>query len=91
MEVGESESISRLRVDARIWLDTSDGQTRHILFLSIDKVDKKLLFEIWERIQNPNAMTIRSNWLLIQRVTIDYTNENTVTNAPLLFPITLIR
>lgn len=88
MEVGESESINRLRVDARIWLDTSDGQTKHILLLSIDKAGKNLLFERWERIQNPNAMTTRSNWLLIQRVTVDCANENTVTNVPLLLPVT---
>lgn len=88
--------MNRLRTDARIRLETSDGWTRLVLLLSIDKDHQKLIFERWERrVQDPNAMTTRSNRLFIQsrcvqRVTVDFANGNVVTNAPLILPIKLM-
>lgn len=48
IETGVSESLSKLREDARWWFNNSDGDVRIVLILSIKKRGRTVLLEKWQ-------------------------------------------
>jgi hypothetical protein len=50
IEVGVSESRAELRRDAAFWITNSDGRTRIVIVLSINRRDWQILVERWEEV-----------------------------------------
>ena len=48
IESGLSESLQRLRYDARWWLENSDGKVKIVVIILIKLADKRLQVEKWE-------------------------------------------
>ncbi len=57
LEVGVSESLAMLRRDAAFWITNSDGRTRIVIVLSVNRRDRQILVERWEEVPR-----IRPNW-----------------------------
>ncbi|CAK9219386.1 unnamed protein product [Sphagnum troendelagicum] len=57
IEAGVSESLAMLRTDAAFWITNSDGRTRIVIVLSVNRRDRQILVERWE--EDPR---IRPNW-----------------------------
>jgi hypothetical protein len=57
VEVGVLESLAMLRRDAAFWITNSDGRTRIVILLSINRRDRQILVERWEEVPR-----IRPNW-----------------------------
>jgi hypothetical protein len=59
IEVGVSESLAMLRRDAAFWITNSDGKTRIVILLSIDRRDRHILVERWKDVPRtrPNRST----------------------------------
>jgi hypothetical protein len=59
IEVGVSESLAMLRRDAAFWITNSDGKTRIVILLSIDRRDRQILVERWKEVPRtrPNRST----------------------------------
>src|SRR5271170_6755380 len=89
LESGWSESLTRLRRDAHIWLEKSRGDVKIVLLLSIGRTARTMIIEEWENRPVPaNRPATRSNTTQIptkiQAITIDSTsNPPTVDEAPL--------
>lgn len=86
IEVGDSEHLAQLRLDARRWLETTpNGEVKLVLVISIDnKHARTLQFERWCHYRPP-ARNAGKN----QELTYDHTTQQ-VTGAPLLLPIDLL-
>ena len=87
LESGWSESLTRLRRDARIWLENSGGDVKIVLLFSIGRTARTMMIEKWENRPVPtNRPATRSSTTQtptqIQAITID-SNSNTVNGAPL--------
>jgi hypothetical protein len=86
LEVGGSESLLKLRNDARWWLSNSRGQVNIVLIFHINQGTKTMLIEKWETIPATGGPVTRSNQpptqipTQIQAITID---QNNITGAPL--------
>jgi hypothetical protein len=93
-ESGWSESLTKLRQDARIWLEKSGGDIKIVLLFSIGRTARTMIIEKWENRPVPanrpatrsvtraaaNAQTATK----IQAITIDSnSNSTTVNGAPL--------
>ena len=89
-ESGWSESLTRLRRDAHIWLEDSGGDVKIVLLLSVGRTPRTMIIEKWENCPVPaNRPATRSMTRAaaqtptqIQAITID-SNSNTVNGAPL--------
>ena len=53
-ECGLSESLERLRVDARWWLENSDRQVGTTIVVAISKEARSIHVEKWELVDMPN-------------------------------------
>jgi len=92
IESGWSESLKRLRRDARIWLEESRGDVKIVLLISIGRRARAgtMTIEKWENGPAPsNRPSTRSNMTqvptLIQTITIDSnSNPTAVHGAPLI-------
>src|SRR2546429_6398611 len=83
IESGWSESLTKLREDARRWLENSRGAINIVLLISIGRRARTMIIEKWEnRPVPPNRPPTRANTTQIQAITID-SNSNTVNGAPL--------
>lgn len=47
IEVGVSESLLLLRTDASYWLTQSNGQTKIVLLISVNRRTKEIVMEVW--------------------------------------------
>ena len=47
IESGKSESLLRLRVDARWWIQNSNGQVNIVIIIHVNPADKKIQIEKW--------------------------------------------
>jgi hypothetical protein len=99
VEVGASESLNPLRLDARLWLSNTNDLTRLILLIKIDKDAKTLTFERWERVHQPSqqpGMRSRSQTEIVpgrvKQVVVNFSNPSNITvrGTPMLLPIQLI-
>src|SRR5271155_2906119 len=86
IESGWSESLTKLREDARRWLENSRGEVKIVLLISIGRRARTMIIEKWENRPVPaNRPRTRSNTTQtptqIQAITID-SNSNTA-SAPL--------
>ena len=59
IEVGYSEPLPQLHMDARWWLEASNGQTRMVIIISVSKNPNTHL-EAWTMQPNPNSLTRQS-------------------------------
>jgi hypothetical protein len=50
IEVDVSESLATLRTDAAFWITNSDGRTRIVIVLSMNRRDQRILVERWEEV-----------------------------------------
>jgi hypothetical protein len=87
IESGWSESLTKLRRDAHIWLENSGGDVKIVLLISIGRRARKIIIEKWENRPVPaNRPVTRSNTTQIatrtQAITINST-PNSVNGAPL--------
>ena len=89
LESGWSESLTKLRQDAHIWLEDSGGDVKIVLLFSIGRTARTMIIEKWEIPPVPaNGPATRSATrrvvtpTQIQAITID-SNSNTVNGAPL--------
>src|SRR5271156_1958616 len=87
LESGWSESLTRLRRDARIWLEESKGDVKIVLLFSISRTARTMIIEKWENrpvpANRPATRSVASQTpTQIQAITID-SNSNTVNGAPL--------
>ena len=87
IESGWSESLTRLRQDARGWLENSRGKVKIVLLISIGRRARTIIIEKWEnRPVSANRAATRSNTTQtptqIQVITIN-SDSNTVNGAPL--------
>jgi hypothetical protein len=88
IESGWSESLTKLREDARRWLVNSRGDVKIVLLISIGRRARTMIIEKWENgPAPPTRPSTRSNTTqvptLIQAITID-SNSNAVHGAPLI-------
>lgn len=99
VEVGASESLNPLRLDARLWLSNTNDLTRLVLLIKIDKDAKTLIFERWERVHQPSQQPgTRTRSLTeivpgrVEEVVVNFSNPSNITvrGAPMLLPIHLI-
>ena len=97
IESGWSESLTRLKIDARRWLENSGGKVKIVLLISIGRRARTMIIEKWENSPVPaNRPLTRSNTTQIptqiQVITID-SNTNVVNGAPLTleFPKIFLR
>jgi hypothetical protein len=89
LESGWSESLTRLRQDAHIWLENRGGDVKIVLLFSISRTARTMIIEKWENHPVPaNRPATRSMTRAtttptqIQAITID-SNSNTVNGASL--------
>jgi hypothetical protein len=86
LEIGVSESLRRLRNDARWWLTNSAGRVRVALIFHVNRETKTILIERWETTPATGGPATRSNLppaqipTCMQAITID---QNNVTGTPL--------
>lgn len=90
IESGVSESVPRMRVDARLWLVGSGGEVKVVLVTAINVDAKTIILERWENRPTPVARpSTRSNLseqpTLGRRIQIDLSSD-TVTGSPLKIP-----
>ncbi|WEW55913.1 hypothetical protein PRK78_001348 [Emydomyces testavorans] len=89
LEVGASESLRKLRNDARWWLSNSGGNVNIVLIFHINRGTKSMLIEKWETRPATGGPATRSNRppaqipTQIQAITID---QNNITGTPLTLP-----
>lgn len=43
-----TEPLSQLKVDARLWLECTDGRTRLVLLIKLDVVNKRTQLRKWK-------------------------------------------
>ena len=60
IEVGYSEPLSQLHLDAKWWLVASNGQTRMVIIILVSTNPNSLHIEVWEMHANPNRRSPRS-------------------------------
>ena len=95
LESGWSESLTRLRQDAHIWLENRGGDVKIVLLFSISRTARTMIIEKWENHPVPANPPVPANRpatrsmtratttpTQIQAITID-SNSNTVNGAPL--------
>ena len=88
LESGWSESLTKLRQDARDWLDFSGGEVKIVLLFSIHRTPKRIIIEKWENRPVPvnrpvtRSITRTQTPTQIQAITIN-SNPNNVNGAPL--------
>jgi hypothetical protein len=91
LESGWSESLTRLRRDARLWLEESRGDVKIVLLFSIGRTARTMIIEKWENHPVPanrpatrpiTRATTPQTPTQIQAITID-SNSNTTNGAPL--------
>jgi len=74
IEVGVSESVAMLLRDAAFWITNSDGRTRIVIVLSVNRRDRRILVERWEEVprRRPNVSTANYSRIpgLIQSLTL---------------------
>ena len=85
LESGWSESLTKLRRDAHIWLERSRGDVKIVLLFSISRTARTIIIEKWENgpvpANRPATRSITTQTpTQIQAITID---SNNVTGAPL--------
>jgi hypothetical protein len=80
IEAGVSESLPKLRADARWWLSNSRGQVNIVLVMVVKEGPREIQIERWESRPSPIPTPI-------QIITID---SNNVTGAPLTLDFHLI-
>ncbi|CAK9868046.1 unnamed protein product [Sphagnum jensenii] len=68
IEVGVSESRAKLRRDAAFWITNSDGRTRVVIVLRVNRIHRRILVERWEELPRirPNRST--GNYTRIPRL-----------------------
>jgi len=75
IEVGVSESLAMLRRDAAFWITNSDGRTRIVIVLSVNRRDWRILVERWEEVprRRPNGSTANYSRIpgLMQSLTLN--------------------
>src|SRR5271155_1216219 len=90
LESGWSESLTRLRRDAHIWLENSGGDVKIVLLFSISRTARTMIIEKWENrpvpanrpVTRSMTRTAAQTPTQIQAITIN-SNSNTVNGAPL--------
>jgi len=87
IEAGVSESLAMLRTDAAFWITNSDGRTRIVIVLSVNRRDRQILVERWE--EDPRIRPNRStaNYSRIPRLIQSLTLNAGVTYVGLSFEI----
>ncbi|KAG0619899.1 hypothetical protein M758_4G173700 [Ceratodon purpureus] len=96
-EVGVSETLTQLRLDARFWLESSplERPTRLVIIASINKAAGTIIMERWEMApqalqarpdNNPNARQVVPN--CVQILTLE--REKLYDGPPLSIPATLV-
>lgn len=87
IEVGVPESLAMLRSDAAFWITNSDGRTRIVIVLSVNRRDRRILVERWE--EDPRIRPNRStaNYSRIPRLMQSLTLNAGVTYVGLPFEI----
>ncbi|OKL59124.1 hypothetical protein UA08_05586 [Talaromyces atroroseus] len=53
VEVGYSEDLRKLRLDARWWIENSGGDVRTVIVISVEQDKKEITFEKWGYDQGP--------------------------------------
>jgi hypothetical protein len=75
VEIGVSESLAMLRRDAAFWITNSDGRTRIVIVLSVNRRDWRILVERWEEVprRRPNGSTANYSRIpgLMQSLTLN--------------------
>jgi hypothetical protein len=69
IEAGVSESLTRLRYDARWWFENSEGAVRTVILLSIKRRQRTILLEKWQ-LSPPGQSVTTQQALRIQQMTI---------------------
>ena len=59
-ECGVSESLERLKVDARWWLENSKEEVGTVILVTTSKEARRVHVEIWELVDMPNPDTTRA-------------------------------
>jgi hypothetical protein len=87
IEAGVLESLAMLRRDAAFWITNSDGRTRIMIVLSVNRRDRQILIERWEEVPRirPNRST--ANYSRIPRLIQSLTLNANVTYVGLPFEI----
>ena len=69
IETGVSESLTRLRHDARWWFENCEGAVRTVILLSIKRIQKTILLEKWQ-LSPPGQSVTPQQALRIQQMAI---------------------
>jgi hypothetical protein len=88
VEAGMSESMLRLRSDARWWLEHSNRKVNIVLLIWIQPTRRRIKIEKWEPGRVPttrsSARLNPSNAHPVQTAELDIDAQNTITGAPLV-------
>ncbi|RFU24231.1 hypothetical protein B7463_g12109, partial [Scytalidium lignicola] len=90
IEAGYSESINRLRTDARWWISLSKHAVRIVLLIKVNPNRRRVTIEKWIPDPNPNPRVTRNRGpypaALVATIAINQSNANasTITGGPLI-------
>ncbi|KAF8540403.1 hypothetical protein BDD12DRAFT_833386 [Trichophaea hybrida] len=93
IEVGHSEPLSQLRIDARWWLEASNGLTRMAIIIMVTRNPDNLHLEVWRLQPNTNQRTCHSPNnapAIINSLDINAAGTVTPPNANLTIPYTVM-
>ncbi|KAL7275441.1 hypothetical protein RUND412_001613 [Rhizina undulata] len=65
IEVGYSETLPQLQMNAKWWLINSQGLTRMVILINVTAHPNSLHFEVWKLQENPNRRITRQSSLAI--------------------------
>ena len=91
IEVGYSEPLSRLRMDARWWLEASNSLTRMVIIILVSTNPNNLHLEVWTMPANPNRRsTPASIPAMSDAIDIDAASTVTPPNGSLRIPYAVL-
>ena len=77
LESGWSESLTRLRQDAHIWLENSGGDVKIVLLFSIGRTARTMIIEKWENRPVPANPPVPTNRPATRSTTRNNSDTNT--------------
>lgn len=60
IECGLSESLKRLKVDAKWWLENSEGAVGTVILITVSREERSVCLEKWELAHTPNPRATRA-------------------------------
>lgn len=87
LEVGWSESINKLAIDAQNWLETEGSQIQAAITIKIERTSQKLIFQKWEKTDRRRiTRSTRPSAAVTQQAEVWHTDGGTNVSSLLQIP-----